>query len=92
MNELLKTNRFGTFKLSRHFLERLSKEQVDLIFQGMFITRCEYNFASDTFEYIAFSEKFKRVPEGSEPYEYTPIVITKQSEWRNSVYVEFEEI
>ncbi|RTK96557.1 MAG: hypothetical protein EKK64_03745 [Neisseriaceae bacterium] len=86
MRELLKSGRVGTFNLNRKFIDSLDPDVVFNAFQGMFIVRCEHNFATDCFEYIAFNQMFDVVEEGFLPTEYFLQVVKEKSNYSEYTY------
>lgn len=89
--DLLNSGRFGTFKLYRNFLEKLQPNVLQQALAGMIITRCEYRFDQDCFEYIAFYPHFDKVEAGCEPNDYFLKVITEQTNHSDYTYFKWIE-
>lgn len=75
--------RFGQFSVTRAVLDHLGTD-AHLVFKGIFITRCEYNYARQRFEYEGISERFREVPTG----EISPIYIGEIDSNFNTEWVE----
>lgn len=79
IDDLLHSGRFGTFKLNLNFLAKADANLVLKALEKAFITRCEYRFDTDCFEYIAYHPSFDVVEEGNEPNDYDLVLITELS-------------
>lgn len=66
----------GSFSLSRSLIET-REEAVRELMRGCIVVRCELNYASDVFEYIAISPDFNEIETGMIP---TPYQIEKDGD------------
>ena len=60
----------GQFKISQRVIEDLPPEVAVKILDGVFVVRCEYDYMTSNFEYMAYSLKFEAVPEAGIAFEY----------------------
>ena len=65
--------RLGRFLISSHLLYEWP-EAVRLALSGMIVVRAEQRYDYDGIEYIALSENFRPLAEGSRAVDYQPII------------------
>jgi hypothetical protein len=58
----------GVFRVSRVTMQRW--EDLLPLFAQLVVVRCEFHYAEDEFEYVAYSPVFNDVPDGTAPLKY----------------------
>ena len=86
VNTLLRSGKFGTFKLSKRFIDKLDIEVYTRAFEGMIVTRCEYRYDLECFEYVAYHPTFEIVEAGFEPNDYFLQVNHEMSNFSDYTY------
>jgi len=65
----LNKNRRGSFRIAEKMLES-SPDLVQMIMSKVIVVRCEFDYSTRSFEYIAFCDLFEEIPDSVRELHY----------------------